>query len=84
MLFEVTLRITVAPGEDGVTPEERTDGFKSEWESLPVPMPEARAIALAQLRGGGTKMSPNLAPMRSIGFSSSPHTRLVFYLYGTI
>jgi len=52
MLFEVTLRITVAPGQDGVTPEERADGFKSEWASLLIPMPQARAISLAKLRVG--------------------------------
>ena len=52
MLFEVVLRIIVAPGKDGVTPEENADGFKSEWASLPIPMPQARAIALAKLQVG--------------------------------
>ena len=53
MLFEVTPRVTVALGEDGVTPEETADGFRSEWASLPLPMPQARAILLARLHSSG-------------------------------
>lgn len=49
MLFEVNVRNTVVPRPDGVTFEDSADGFKSAWVSLPIPLPEARAISLATL-----------------------------------
>lgn len=49
MLFEVNVRNTVVPGPDGVTFMDSADGFKSAWVSLPIPLPEARAISLATL-----------------------------------
>ena len=72
MLFEVTLRVTVAPGEDGVTPEETTDGFRSEWASLPIPMPQARAILLAPLHSSGYGLREH-APFGVLGVDVALH-----------
>lgn len=59
MLFKVILHITIPLGADGVTPEDRANGFTSEWAALPIAMPQARAILLAMRHSGypGTGMT---------------------------
>ena len=64
MLFEVVLRIIVAPGKDSVTPEESADGFKSEWASLPIPIAAstchcARKIAGRRRNAGARSVCPS-------------------------
>ena len=61
MLFKVIMRISIPVGADGVTPEDRADGFTSEWAALPIAVPQARAILLATYGypGDGQRTSPD-------------------------
>lgn len=61
MLFKVIMRISIPVGADGVTPEDRADGFTSEWAALPIAVPQARAILLATFGypGDGQRTSPD-------------------------